>query len=357
MVAGDYDYGGIGRVVTELTSELERYVDVTLVCRSLVRSFPCKARVVELRPRNTAEYWGQLLGMADDFDITHVHDVYALPALVRSRRRGKLVFTDHGIPPMLDAGALHVPGIAFAHVCHKSCLRRTDAVVAISDYIYREACPWAGGSIVRKIPIGIKLERFRHAALTSASISQPTLLHVGLVTKHKGVHFLLRAFKRLLRDFPNAKLVFVGREIENIRPLARTLSIADRTIFCGRVSEPELVKRYIEATVVAVPSYWESFGIPIIEAMALGKPVIARDAYAMKEHIERSRGGVLFRRDDPDEFLAAFHKLMGNYDQLSTNAHAYAKDFDCGHMAREYLELYRELTSAAHQRLIGRRAP
>jgi hypothetical protein len=42
MVAGDYDYGGIGRVVTELTSELERYVDVTLVCRSLVRSFPCK---------------------------------------------------------------------------------------------------------------------------------------------------------------------------------------------------------------------------------------------------------------------------------------------------------------------------
>jgi glycosyltransferase involved in cell wall biosynthesis len=354
MIVGNYDYGGVSRVVTELCSELGGRVDLTLICRRMARDFPGKLPIVQLRPRDLMEYWRKLRSLRDEFDIVHAHDLYALPALVSPGRQGKLVFTYHGIIPFRFVTASRMPGTVLAHLLLKSCVAHTDAVAAVSDYIYREVFPWAGRSIVRRIYNGIRLKTFRQSPILPVDTSQPTLLHVGFVSKHKGVYFLLRAFKRILRDFPEAKLVFVGqeawemfgrdRESHHVRTLVRSLRIEDRTTFCGMIeSDAELVKRYMEATVVTVPSYWEGFGIPIIEAMSLGRPVIARDGYAMREHIQKSNGGILFKRDDVEEFLGALRKTIDNYDELSKNAYAYSSNFDSSLMASKYLDLYEEL--------------
>jgi len=233
-------------------------------------------------------------------------------------------------------------------------LSRTDAVVAISDYMYERVSPWVGRSLLRKIYNGIDLQGLRHNHIVAADLSHPKLLYVGRFSRHKGVYFLLHAFKRLLRQYPAATLALAGQEAwsmfersndsDNIRILAHSLGIDDKMTFYGTLSsDQDLAKRYMEATIVVVPSYWEGFGIPIIEAMALGRPVIARNAYAMKEHIRKSHGGVTFTSDDAEAFVRAFQNLMDKYDMFSKNAFSYASNFDSDTMANKHLDLYSEL--------------
>ena len=100
QVFGDYNYGGIARVAVDLSSRLKDDFQVTMLCRKAIRKPEEGFALVELKPRNTLDLWHKL-SRIEGFDIIHCHDVYALPALVRNKRRkAKIVYTHHGIVPL-----------------------------------------------------------------------------------------------------------------------------------------------------------------------------------------------------------------------------------------------------------------
>jgi glycosyltransferase involved in cell wall biosynthesis len=88
----------------------------------------------------------------------------------------------------------------------------------------------------------------------------------------------------------------------------------------GRVEVSELIALYRRASVVVVPSRYEGFGLPAVEAMACGTPVVATRAGALPEVIDLTGGGVLAERDDPDSLAQAVGMLLGNTEMRAMMA-------------------------------------
>jgi D-inositol-3-phosphate glycosyltransferase len=131
-------------------------------------------------------------------------------------------------------------------------------------------------------PCGVDLALPRRRRPPGASASKNAVLFVGRMEPLKGIEVLLSAAARL-DDDPAFRVLVVGGdnhrnagdELTHLKSLSADLGIADRVSFTGPVGHDVLPLYYSAADVCVVPSYYESFGLAALEAMACGTPVIA----------------------------------------------------------------------------------
>ena len=143
--------------------------------------------------------------------------------------------------------------------------------------------------------------------------------YCGGLSPHKGVHLLLRAFRRL--DQGNCALRIYGGHFEQPDYYASLLELAGddkRILFCGLYSEeqgPEILR---EIDVLVVPSLvYETYSLITHEALASGVPVIASRAGALDEAIENSVTGFTFTMGNEDELLAQFERVLADSEALN----------------------------------------
>ena len=119
--------------------------------------------------------------------------------------------------------------------------------------------------------------------------------YVGRLERYKRVDLLLRAGALLVRRFPDLELLIIGKgpERKHLEELARTLHLGDRTRFAGFVDDEERDALLGESRVCAFPSEKEGFGLTVIEANALGTPVVARDAPGLRDSVLHEKTGYL----------------------------------------------------------------
>jgi glycosyltransferase involved in cell wall biosynthesis len=133
-------------------------------------------------------------------------------------------------------------------------------------------------------------------------LTRPYLLTVGTLEPRKNLLTLIRAFDRLSGEFEHHDLVAVGARGWLDRDLLRQLKAHAETRpirWLGYVPEPDLVALYTGADLFVLPSALEGFGLPVLEAMACGVPVIASDVAALREV-----GGNAARFVPPDDAVA-----------------------------------------------------
>ncbi len=113
---------------------------------------------------------------------------------------------------------------------------------------------------------------------------QPYLLHVGSTIRRKRIDVLLRVFARVIPQFPELQLVRVGGDLtaEQAR-LAQELGIAGKVIQSPHLTKPELAAMYQRAAMVLQTSDAEGFGLPVVESLACGCPVVASDIAPLRE--------------------------------------------------------------------------
>jgi glycosyltransferase involved in cell wall biosynthesis len=152
------------------------------------------------------------------------------------------------------------------------------------------------------------------------------VLHVGVRRPHKNQTVLLRAFAQLARAQPDLGLVLVGGPDERfpdpVPGLVDELGLGDRVRLLSSLPEELLVPVYREASAVAFPSYIEGFGLPALEAMAAGVPVVASTTPAVGEVTEGA--AVLVSPDDTDGWAAALGRVLcdrGLADGLRARGH------------------------------------
>ena len=188
--------------------------------------------------------------------------------------------------------------------------RRLDCVFTSSEV--------SGRQIVRDF--GVRPERLRNVRNgldTEMFCPDPTvekreskLLCVGRSTDpNKGIRTLITALS-LLPKHVTLTLVDDNSPDNQVRKWAREVGVLDRLHLTGRVGSAELIRLYREATVVVVPSRYEGFGLPAVEAMACGTPVVAARAGALTEVMELTGGGVLAERDDPHSLAHGVTTLL-----------------------------------------------
>ena len=146
----------------------------------------------------------------------------------------------------------------------------------------------------------------------------PFVLYVGALERRKNVATLVRAFARLRRTVPAVTLAVVGkprwRDDETGRTVA-SLAVAGSVCFTGYVPEEDLASLYSAAAVFCYPSLLEGFGLPVLEAMSCGTPVVCAAAAALPE--VAAGAAWLFDPLDDEALAAALLAVLDDHEQAA----------------------------------------
>lgn len=155
------------------------------------------------------------------------------------------------------------------------------------------------------------------------SLDGPIVLYPAITYPHKNHATLVAAFASVLKQHPDALLVLTGGrggEETRLRAQIDGLGLRARVRRTGRISAADVAGLYRLASVVAVPSRYEGFGLPAVEAMAYGAPVVAAATTALPEVV--GDAGVLVDPDDPDAWAEAIGGLIADGPARSRLAEA-----------------------------------
>lgn len=145
------------------------------------------------------------------------------------------------------------------------------------------------------------------------SLNFPFILYVGNLSKHKNIPQLIKAFYNIRKLDCNHKLVIAGKKkwkYKEIFDLIDKLDLHDEVIFTGYVSDKDLPALYNLADLFVYPSIYEGFGLPPLEAMACGCPVITSNTSSLPEVV--GDAGIMVDPYDVDELSTAIFKVLSN---------------------------------------------
>lgn len=178
-------------------------------------------------------------------------------------------------------------------------------------------------------------------------IAKPFVLFVSSLWPYKNCAGLLRAWAIVCRDLPDHQLIIVGggqdkKHIAELHALAEQRGITGNTVFVGPVPLEETARFYQAADALVYPSLSETFGLPILEAMACGCPVVTSQVSAMPE----TAGGAALLCDpnDPASIATSIEEAVGPRRYwLRKQGLQRAAQFTWSATAEKTLEVYREV--------------
>lgn len=211
-------------------------------------------------------------------------------------------------------------------------LRRADQVVAVSGHLREkilELYPWSAPK-VRTVHEGVDLDRFKADTRSdSAGGDESYLLFVSTLFPYKRADQTIRAFARVMEqdDWNDLRLKLAGKdpgeESQRLRRIAHEHGVHDRVDVLGAVPHAEMPELYRGAEALLFPSTVETFGLPVLEAMACGTPVIASDRMSVPEIV--GEAGLVVDPDDTVAFTDAICRLLED-ESLRDNLRAAGKE-------------------------------
>ena len=317
--------GGTGRYSRELTAALAATAPAGWTVGSAVarHADPTPAMIpgvdgpcmLPLPHRALVTAWDAGVALWPGGDAVHAPTPLAPPA---PRRGCDLVVTVHDTVPWTHPGGLTQHGIGWHRRVIRRAARRADAVVVptaavaheLPQYVPCHAPVHVVGAGVSTAVAGVPKDAAEIA--TRLGLPPRYVLAVGTVEPRKGIDTLLAALAA--PHAPDLPVVLAGQPgWGRVDPaaLARQSGLdPGRVHVLGRISDPELAAVLHGAAVLAAPSRAEGFGLPVLEAMAAGVPVVHSDAPALVE--VAGGAGVAVRRDDPDALAAALHAVLSD---------------------------------------------
>jgi len=170
----------------------------------------------------------------------------------------------------------------FYNLIIKRGCKKAEYIFTVSEFSKRRIVEWSGISSEKVINVGNGVSSSFHPDGELYDVPYDYFLCVSNRKLHKNEEGTLKAFKAANIDF-SIKLVFTGREDEHIRAIIKSLELENRVIFTGFLPEEELPKLYRTAKALLFVSFYEGFGLPIVEAQASGIPVITADNSSLAE--------------------------------------------------------------------------
>jgi glycosyltransferase involved in cell wall biosynthesis len=158
-------------------------------------------------------------------------------------------------------------------------------------------------------PAESEIDRVRH----KLDLGHPYILFVGTIQPRKNLVRLIEAFSLIAHTYPDHRLVLAGGKgwmSDEIYAAPERLGLADRVRFTGFVDETDKPALYAGADVTALVSLFEGFGLPVLESMACGTPVVASNTTSLPEVV--GQAGVLVNPERPDDIAAGLDRVLGD---------------------------------------------
>ncbi|MFC1956965.1 glycosyltransferase family 4 protein [Chloroflexota bacterium] len=208
------------------------------------------------------------------------------------------------------------------------------------------------------IPNGIDTQHFSPnvAPIDELCDGKLNILFVGRLEKRKGADYLLKAYRRVKRDIPNSRLIIVGpgtKLRDKYEKQVKKYDLKD-VVFTGHTSHEELPRYYKTADVFCAPATgWESFGIVLLEAMAVGKPIVASDIDGYASILTHGAEGLLVPPKDDKSLAQALISLLNDEklrQEMGAKGILKAQEYDWKNVARQVEGLYKKILSESHKR-------
>lgn len=182
-------------------------------------------------------------------------------------------------------------------------------------------------------------------------VRRPYVLYVGKLEPRKNLPVLIEAFSAISSEFPGHQLVIVGNpgwDYEAVYQAART-ALGKQIHFTGFVADTDLPTLYAAADLFVYPSSYEGFGIPVLEAMACGTPVITSNVSSLPE--VAGEAGLLVDPLDVAGLAAAMRRVLSDGDlrqRMRAKGLEQARQFTWKETAKRTLEVYEDAISNYH---------
>jgi glycosyltransferase involved in cell wall biosynthesis len=176
----------------------------------------------------------------------------------------------------------------------------------------------------------------------------PYLFSVSSIQPRKNFQLLIRAFKPIAAQWPHNLVIAGGKGwlYDEILAEVGRQGLDGRVLFTGFVDDGDLPALYTGATLFLFPSLYEGFGLPILEAMACGTPVVASNASCLPEVVDEA--GRLLPPEDETAWTAVIHELLDDPAQrgrLAADGFLQSRQFSWSRAGRQLLALYQEMTN------------
>jgi glycosyltransferase involved in cell wall biosynthesis len=172
------------------------------------------------------------------------------------------------------------------------------------------------------------------AARTKEALQAPLILYTGRFVERKGIHDLLSAIPRVLEQVPEAQFVLIGGygggvEIERQWMADALLPYRANVRFTGWLTPDKVAEWYAVADILVVPSWYEPFGMVILEGMLYGLPIAATEVGGPAEILEHGKTALLFSAKDVAGLAGCLVQLAVNPDLRRTLGRAAAQEVRC----------------------------
>ncbi len=349
---------GIGRYLRNLIKGIGR-VDQENDYEILVPDYPRRASPwPNIRYRHIGfssfklRYWEQFAPLCvGQYDLLH----FPYDSCI-GMKRGKFVVTIHDVIPLLfpNGGSRRPWKGLFKRMLIPRPFQQIDHVLTVSQNSKRDIMERLGVSEhqISVVHHGVEFDRFFPNRIPHADRIKPTpyILCVAGDSHAKNVGTLLRAYANLPKPILGEyQLVLAGnvQRSKNLSPLIQQLGLEKHIVFTGIIADEHLARLYQEASVFVFPTLYEGFGLPVLEAMACGCPVITSNNSSLPEVV--GDAGIMLDPLDASAMSAAIEQVLTDQDLaegLRQDGVQRAKQFCWERTARETVELYRKVVGA-----------
>lgn len=331
------------------------------------KGFLSKHQMFGILPAFTKEL-NKYLGNLCQYNI--IHSNYWLSGWVGLQFQKKhcipRVHTSHSLGTVRK-GALDTSGnesLGVRLCIERELLREADRVIATTP-LERDILTDSYSVLpenISVVPCGVNIELF-HPIHKKHTKGRKIILFVGRFEENKGLEILLKSLAILKEKYPSTAagycLVIAGGDRLELPPeslssekkkfleFIRENGISDMVTFAGPVKHKDLPAYYTDASITVVPSYYESFGLVAVEAMACGCPVIASRTGGLQHNVLDGKTGLLVEPKNPEKLTSAINYLLTNgrvRKQMSREAALHGRKFSWHKIAYDMVNIYKEVT-------------
>ena len=289
-------------------------------------------------------------------DIVHYPYFDLFKRTLPIKKTAKRVVTIHDVIPLVfpnyfPAGIRGYINLFFQKIALKNC----DAVLCDSktskaDIVDKLSIPASKIHVVYLAPPQIfhKIADGLSIIAKKYSLPEKFVLYVGDVNWNKNIHSILEAVKISKKKLVLVGKAFIQKDLRETREIDKTISklkIKNSVIKTGFVPDEDLVKIYNLASVTVLPSFYEGFGLPVLESMACGTPVVTSSVSSLSEIA--GENAFFCNPSDPNDIAKKIDKVFSlsqkQKDALSEKLIVHALRFSWDKVARETVSIYKRL--------------